>query len=267
MQAQRRHLSSGWQSWQEQGDGPAIVLLHGISSCAASWSDLAEQLPGFRLLAWDAPGYGESSPVVAQQPNAGDYADRLEAWLSDLGIDRCVLVGHSLGALMASAYQARYPQRLRALVLADPARGYRHDSTEIREQVFHSRWPLLVKLGADAFAEERAPRLLKSNASARALAQVKAAMRQLHVDGFRQASWMLANDDLTDWWRESGQVLTEVLCGDEDAITPPESVRALAEQLRLPYYEIRGAGHASYLDAPEAFAQALLRFVRTLPKD
>ncbi|MCH8529529.1 MAG: alpha/beta hydrolase [Saccharospirillum sp.] len=267
MQAQLRQLANGWQSWQEQGEGPAIVLLHGISSCAASWSALADQLSGYRLLAWDAPGYGESSPLLAQQPNAGDYADRLEAWLAELNVERCVLVGHSLGALMASAYQARYPQRLRGLVLADPAQGYRHDTEQVREQVFHSRWPLLVKLGAEAFADERAPRLLKANPSESALAQVKAAMRQLHVDGFRQANWMLANDDLVDWWQQGGQIPAEVVCGNEDAITPPESVQSLARRLQLRYHELPGAGHASYLDAPEAFAQELLRFVRSLPID
>lgn len=267
MQAQHQHLHSGWQSWREQGEGPAIVLLHGISSCAASWSALADYLPGYRLLAWDAPGYVESSPVSAQQPNAGDYADRLEAWLGALGIERCVLVGHSLGALMAAAYQARYPQRLRGLLLADPAQGYKHDTAAMREQVFHSRWPLLVKLGADAFAQERAPRLLKANTSVAALAQVKAGMRQLHVDGFRQANWMLANDDLVDWWQQGGPLPAEVLCGDEDAITTPEAVQLLAKRLQLTYHELTGAGHASYLDAPEAFARELARFVRSLPTD
>ncbi|MHA7880088.1 MAG: alpha/beta fold hydrolase [Saccharospirillum sp.] len=265
MKAQHRQLACGWQGWQEQGQGPAIVLLHGISSCAASWSTLAGELPGYRVLAWDAPGYGVSSPVAGQTPNAADYAERLEAWLADLGVERCVLVGHSLGALMAAAYRARFPERLRGVVLADPAAGYKHESHEARERVFHSRWPLLVKLGADAFADERAPRLLKTNPSEIALKQVKSGMRQLHLDGFRQANWMLANDDLVDWWQAGEPLPAQVWCGSEDTITTPEAVSALAERLGLPYREIPQAGHASYLDAPAFFARALQDFMQSLP--
>ena len=53
-----------------------------------------------------------------------------------------------------------------------------------------------------------------------------------------------------------------VVCGDEDRITPREDARALARRLAVPYHDIPRAGHASYIDAPEAFARALDDFAR-----
>ncbi|RYP45888.1 hypothetical protein DL770_011387 [Monosporascus sp. CRB-9-2] len=59
-----------------------------------------------RVLAWDAPGYGSSTPLADVAPRAADYAGRLQAWLAALDVTPDAIVGHSLGALMASAATA-----------------------------------------------------------------------------------------------------------------------------------------------------------------
>ncbi|RAF14428.1 alpha/beta fold hydrolase, partial [Burkholderia multivorans] len=70
-----------------------VVLLHGIGSGAASWVRQLDALGASRrVLAWDAPGYGASTPVHGASPSAVDYAASLDAWLDALGIARCVLV-------------------------------------------------------------------------------------------------------------------------------------------------------------------------------
>ncbi|WP_241834148.1 alpha/beta fold hydrolase, partial [Klebsiella pneumoniae] len=62
--------------FREQGSGIPLTLLHGISSGAASWHKQMA-LPGYRVLAWDMPGYGESPMLAATPADAGDYADAL----------------------------------------------------------------------------------------------------------------------------------------------------------------------------------------------
>lgn len=257
-------LADGPQAYRDSGSGPALVLLHGISSGAASWAPLAAHLAGYRLLAWDAPGYGDSQPLAAAEPTAADYAARLEAWLDALGVERCVLVGHSLGALMAAAFAARRPERLAGVILADPALGYRDADAAKRDEVYRSRWTRLAEQGHAAYAAARAPRLLRAGARDEDIARVRAGMQRLHVAGFAQASWMLANDALEGYLPEGPTVPATVLCGDEDAITTPEASRALAERLGLSYRAIPRAGHASYIDAPEAFAAAIEAFARPL---
>lgn len=257
-------LDTGLQAYRESGEGEAVVLLHGISSGAASWEPLVAHLPGYRLLAWDAPGYGDSQSLVEAEPMAADYAARLDAWLDALGVERCVLVGHSLGAMMATALAARRPGRLAGVVLADPALGYRDADDAKRDEVYRSRWTLLAEQGHDAYAEARAPRLLRDDADPADIDRVREGMRRLHIEGFAQASWMLANDDLEGYVPEGLSVPATVLCGTEDAITTPESSRDLAERLGLSYQAIPRAGHASYIDAPGAFAAAVDTFARPL---
>ena len=109
--------------FREQGSGIPLTLLHGISSGAASWHKQMA-LPGYRVLAWDMPGYGESPMLAAAPANAGDYADALARMLDRAGVEQTILVGHSLGALVAAAFAAKYPQRVLYLVLADVAQGY-----------------------------------------------------------------------------------------------------------------------------------------------
>ena len=267
MDAKRLTLDSGVQCYREQPrpePAPTLVLLHGISSGAGSWAKLAEYLPGYRLLAWDAPGYGDSLPLPVEAPSAADYAQRLEAWLAGLGIERCVLVGHSLGAMMAGAYLATYPGRVAGVVLADPAQGYGEADEAKRDEVYRSRWTQLMTQGHGAYARTRAPRLLREYAEPSDVARVEAEMGKLHVEGFAQAGWMLANDQLDHYLPATPAVPTLVVCGDEDRITPPEDARALASRLAVPYRDISLAGHASYIDAPAAFAAALDGFARPL---
>ena len=71
-------LAGARQAFRECGSGPAIVLLHGIGSGSASWLEVAQALGrSARVIAWDAPGYGDSSPLRALAPDASDYAERL----------------------------------------------------------------------------------------------------------------------------------------------------------------------------------------------
>ena len=100
------------------------VLLHGIGSASASWAyqlAAAAASPAHQVLAWDAPGYGASTPVGPLEPQASDYAARLWAWLDALSCHSpVVLVGHSLGALMAASAAQAQPGRVAGLLLLSP---------------------------------------------------------------------------------------------------------------------------------------------------
>src|ERR1700739_3580036 len=112
-------------SYLKAGSGPALVLLHGIGSAAASFRHQLEALSArFRVVAWDAPGYGASTPLTIAHPDTSDYAAALDAWLGAVGIDRCHLVGQSLGTLIAARFAAEQPWRLFSLTLASVARGH-----------------------------------------------------------------------------------------------------------------------------------------------
>ncbi len=136
--------------FREQGSGIPLTLLHGISSGAASWHKQMA-LPGYRVLAWDMPGYGESPMLAAAPANAGDYADALARMLDRAGVEQTILVGHSLGALVAPP-RREYPQRVLYLVLADVAQGYGQAEAVQREKVWQGRQQQIA-LGGEAMAQ------------------------------------------------------------------------------------------------------------------
>lgn len=148
--------------FREQGSGIPLTLLHGISSGAASWHKQMA-LPGYRVLAWDMPGYGESPMLAATPADAGDYADALARMLDRAGVEQTILVGHSLGALVAAAFAAKYPQRVLYLVLADVAQGYGQAEAAQREKVWQGRQQQIA-LGGEAMAQGRAAKLLRPGA-------------------------------------------------------------------------------------------------------
>src|SRR5437868_226577 len=83
---------AGAISYLEHGSGPVLLLLHGIGSAARSWRNQLEQLgTRFRVIAWDAPGYGRSAALAPETPDAGDYAGALGAFIGALRITRCHL--------------------------------------------------------------------------------------------------------------------------------------------------------------------------------
>lgn len=245
------------------GRGPVLLFLHGIGSGAGAWCRQAPLADAFQCLAWDAPGYGDSAALPMSHPLAADYADVLASFVERLSLPPAVVVGHSLGAMMAAAFAARYPHYVRGLLLADPAQGYAAATTAQRHCITHARHALLVEQGADAYARQRAPLLLHPQADAQAQAIVRSQMQRLRADGFGQACRMLGNDDIWNYlpyWRGP----LRVLCGQQDSITPIAAARRLARRMGSECVGLAEAGHASYIDAPSAFNRELAAFAQPL---
>jgi len=259
--ARRVAVGEGAQvSVRESGQGPAVVCLHGIGSGAASWQGVARRLaPRARLIAWDAPGYGESTPLVPHAPWAVAYADRLRALLEALSIERCVLVGHSLGALMAGAAACKGSlllPRIARLVLISPARGYGAPArAEEAARVRSGRLEALAQLGIAGMAAQRSGRLLSDAASPLDRAWVQWNMARLNEKGYRQAVELLCGDDLFNYLPPVTPV--RVLCGEHDVVTTPAACAAVAQACGVPLERVAAAGHACYVEQPDPIAAAL----------
>lgn len=242
------------------GQGPVIVLLHGISSGAPSWLPCASLLAGHaRVLAWDAPGYGNSTPLPAEAPMAADYARSLQAMLRVLDLRPDVIVGHSLGAPMAAAYVAQAdPQWLPSrLLLVSPAQGYGGPGQEEKSrQVAVRRLEALERLGVPGLAARGPERLLGPDADEGARAWVRRNMERLDPAGYRQAVAMLCGDAIDRYLQARPAGLdVRVACGAQDVVTPPDACAALAERFGLPFTLIPDAGHACYVEQGAAVAR------------
>lgn len=113
---QRSDLASGVVGWQH-GQGPALLLIHGVGMRAEYWSNIeSELLEHFTLTVIDMPGHGENSPFDAKDPELPVYTDRLARVLTM--IDKPVIVvGHSMGALIALDMAVRYKDQVAGIAV------------------------------------------------------------------------------------------------------------------------------------------------------
>lgn len=255
------HQAAGL-SWRERaGKGPVLVALHGIGSEARCFDDLAASLPGWRLIAWNAPGYGASVPLSMDWPVAADYAAVLARFVQVLGLGGFHLLGHSLGTLIAAAYAANHPAGLRSLTLAACAQGGGVAVGADLPAAHAARIDDLARDGARSFAEARAPRLVHApEAHPDLVRKVADSMAKVSLPGYAQAVRMLASGNLAgDCARLS--VPTAVVVGAMDIVTPPDQSRrayeAIPAAMRRGLTEVPGAGHAVHLQAPSALAQVI----------
>lgn len=254
------------QSWRQAGAGEEspLLLLHGIGTNSRAWAGQFAGLSGDRpVIAWDAPGYGESSALDADWPTPEDYAEAALALLDYLEVDRCVVIGQSLGAVMATALARHCPERVVALMLASPASGYGRARGETLPQKIAQRLTDLESLGPVAFAERRSAALLTPHALPAAHAIVRSAMAELTARGYRQAARLLATADLAQ--AVHGLTLPRlVMWGALDTITPPDSCRRIAAAADCEGIELAELGHAFATEAPARFNAGILSWIRTL---
>ncbi|MFM0526806.1 alpha/beta fold hydrolase [Paraburkholderia strydomiana] len=260
--ANQRVLSYREADGAAANDALPLVLLHGIGSGAASWVQQLEALgANRRVLAWDAPGYGMSTPVAPESPVAADYASVLTEWLDALRIERCVLIGHSLGAIIAGAFAAVHPQRVSGLLLLSPAGGYGAACAEVRETKRDQRLAMLNELGPQGLADKRSANMLSSHASDEARTWVRWNMSRVIARGYAQATHLLANADLAaDLARFKGRV--NVAVGADDTITTPAACERLALVAGTQLQVVPRAGHAGYIEASAAYTAIIDTFCR-----
>ncbi len=251
-------LNGVQQSYRETGQGKPLVLLHGISSGSGSWLKQLQDLgQHFHIVAWDAPGYGATDALETVEPKATDYARRLKALLDALNLTDIILVGHSLGALQAAAFNALYPEYVNALVLANVAQGYKGFAAQKQQEVFEKRPKMLEEMGARGMAISRGPYLVE-HVTADALQLIEAVMQEISLTGFTQSSYLLAYDSIQSYLQEQ-QKNTHVVMGMADGITPAQDIQSLVDRYHFNHcYQIKEAGHLSYLDQAEQFNQILL---------
>ena len=141
---------------EQAGDGPPVVLLHGLSATRRNVVQGSRALVkrGYRLISYDARGHGASSR--APRYEYSDLVADLEAVLEQLEIERAALVGSSMGAATAMAFTLEHPERVPALVQITPAyTGYARTG-DVDGEVWE-RLSRALDQGVDAFVQTAQP--------------------------------------------------------------------------------------------------------------
>jgi pimeloyl-ACP methyl ester carboxylesterase len=106
--------------WEEAGEGPPVVFVHGIPTSPALWRRVVPLVAGARCLAWEMVGYGRSIAAGAGRDiSVARQADHIQAWLDAIGVDQAVLVGHDLGGGVVQIAAMHRPGRCAGIVLVN----------------------------------------------------------------------------------------------------------------------------------------------------
>ena len=247
---------------QRRTSGKCLFLLHGIGGNSGGWGRQVEAFDAKRrVVAWDAPGYGESFDFPTESPALEEYADAFVAGLDGLGVDRADVVGHSLGGLIAACAAAKYPERIDRLVLTACSSGHATYDEEKRESVLRQRLEAFSTGSPAAYARTRVKNVLSPAPSAGIFEEAVGVMSQIRQPGFPQATRMVSASDIFPYLARI-KAPTRVVCGTADQVTPPALNRKIAEAIPgAGFVSIEGAGHWLFLEFPAEFNKAVLQFV------
>jgi uncharacterized protein (TIGR00369 family) len=267
---QKIRTFAGDIAYLRQGQGPALMLVHGIPSSSYLWRDVIGPLSGtFEVLAPDLLGYGDSDKRLDADLSIAAQARYLVAFMESLGIHQAAVVGHDIGGGVAQLIAVDEPQRVARLILIDSVVDSNwpvHDIARLKEPVWDQimvNRDLRDGLRKGLEAGIITPGLVTDEL-------VDEWTRPFQDLGGRRAylraARALNNRDLTSRSKHIEEIVapTLILWGANDKFLEPRWADTLKHKLRDTTVEIIDpGGHFLPLDRPDAVVEAIMRFLTT----
>ncbi|MDE2371592.1 MAG: alpha/beta fold hydrolase [Burkholderiales bacterium] len=248
----------------EAGQGAtAVLLLHGIGGGRGIWggTPVALAAAGYRAIAVDLPGYGDS--VDCGPATLDGFVEATIALIAETAAQRTVLLGHSMGGMVAQELVARRPELVQGLVLACTSAAFGSSDGDWQARFVAARLaPLEAGLGMEALAAQLVPDLVSPAAPPELLARARDVMARVPEATYRSALRAIAGFD-----RRAAlaavRVPTLLLAAEHDRTAPPELMQRMAARIAGADYRcVANAGHIANVEAPAAFDAEVLGFLQ-----
>jgi pimeloyl-ACP methyl ester carboxylesterase len=250
-----------------EDSNPVVLMLHGLGSSSAGYrGQFAGLSRDFHVIAWNAPGFGASSPIAGHDASIDDYADALEAFLRALRVQRvAVLVGSSWGSVVAPAFAKKYPALVGSLVLSAPNVAKGRVVGEARDAELDS-WLRTADISIPVSRAAIADRLLAPHAPPLVRQHVERLRDAMTTDGWRQATRSLFTVYTPDIISEVRCPIT-ILSGTLDQVAPhrDHAERLVAAARSAKSISFEDCGHILKLEAPSRF-NAIVRATALQPR-
>jgi 3-oxoadipate enol-lactonase len=247
---------------ESDGEGPPIVMLHGLGGTSNSFQALMSPLSGFRIVRPDLPGAGRS-PAPSQAITVGFLVEAVASAATHLGVDRAHVVGHSFGTLIAQHIAARHPERVASLTLFGPILEPQESGRErLRDRAATAR-----NEGMSTVADQLTGSALSratTNDNPVAIAFVRESHMRQDVEGFARSCEALAQAEKAD--HSLIDCPTLIVTGDEDAVGPATIAYELADRIgRAKTVILHRCGHWTPIEKSKECGALLSEFVRGIP--
>jgi pimeloyl-ACP methyl ester carboxylesterase len=265
-------------AYRQEGEGPVVLLIHGIAGCKENWDAVIPALARrCTVLAPDLPGHGASGSSATDY-SIGGLAATMRDLLLALGHERATLAGHSLGGGVAMQFAYLFPEHTERLVLVSSGGLGRTVNPLLRSAALPGSELVVAGVGHTAAAVRRVLGPVLGVTGVRVqpdLAEVGRGMASL-ADGGTRAAFLstlravvgpvgqrvFAGDRL---YLAAGMP-TLIVWGDRDPIIPVgHGRRAHAAMPGSELVVLEGVGHMPLVEAPDALAEAITRFVADRP--
>jgi pimeloyl-ACP methyl ester carboxylesterase len=249
------------------GNALPVVFLHGMGGAARAFALQMESFAdaGFAPVALDLPGYGHRPAVTEMQFEA--VAADIEATIAERGLSRPVLVGHSLGGMIAQTMLRRRPDGYTAAVLCCTSSAFGNPSGDFQTKFVADRLrPLESGKGMAELAAGIVDSIVGPAADARGRALAVECMAAVPPNTYRAAVRCLVGFDER---ANLAAIRVPVLCvaGEHDSNAPPAMMERMAARIPSARYVcLKGVGHVPNLEAPTTFNAAVIEFLRSLPR-
>lgn len=251
-----------------EAERPVAVFIHGAQHDHSVWALQTRYFAhhGLSVLAVDLPGHGRSAGPA--KPSIGALADWVIALLDAANVSRAMLIGHSMGSLIALDTAARYPSRVTRLsllatacpmtvsdALLDAARDREPDAIDMVNQWSHSSIAAKPSSPGPGFWLHGSNQRLMERMAIRGEPQLfhtDFSACNNYADGLERAATL--------------QCPVQIVTGERDAMTPPRASRALVDAMKHAGVSVEtvllDAGHALMSEQPDATLAALFGFAK-----
>ena len=242
--------------------GTAVYLLHGVGGGKEAWAVNLQPLAdaGYRVIAWDQPGYG-GSPLVDPY-NVKNVAAALKQLIEHLGARRNILLGHSMGGMIAQETYAHFPALFNGLILSATSPAFGKPGGQWQQEFLRARFaPLDAGRSMASLADELVEGIVAPGSSDAVKRAMTSVMAEVPESTYRLAVTAIAAFDQRANLANI-RVPTLVLSGEHDTTAAPAVMERMAA--RIPdaeYRQLPGVGHIASMERPEDFNRAVIAFL------
>jgi 3-oxoadipate enol-lactonase len=250
------------------GGDTTVFLLHGAYGSKEYFAHEIATLvhAGLRVVAWDAPGYN-LSPLPEGGLSIEGLAEAAARLIDLMGTQRNIVLGHSMGGIVAPAVYAARPARVHAVVISATVASFSQKSEEDKKTFLAERIEPLKR--GKPFAETAGPvidSMFAPGSCGPLVERVRSVALSTPLETFCAAIEAITRYEGVDNLRNL-RVPTLLLAGRHDKVGRPEGMENIKKSFvpHAQYHCLPESGHYSFAEQPELFNQHLLHFVRDLP--